>query len=1247
MKIKKVIAVVALVACNLKATTYYVDVSRPDDSGDGASWRTAKKTIQAAVDRAANYDTVLVTNGVYNSGAKKAPNFALNNRVVINKAITVRSVNGAANTFIEGSGTASFGTTSAIRCVFIAQSATLDGFTLRQGATFSLSQTNAFSETTGGGIYGAGCQIRNCIVKNCMAALGGGIAGGTVYNCTITQNRVTNGGGGTEASDIYNSIIYDNDAGFAAGSYYGTRVNCTIVGNRASWSYNDGAGVSFGNTYNSIVWNNTVNGVVNNYYLANGGVLSYCCTYPLPSGTGNLSSDPLFVDASSADYRLLKGSPCLNVGNNSYAVGSIDLLGSARIQNSTVDMGAFEGGNALPQSITIPSLSAKTYGDADFTLGATASSGLDVEYASGTPAVIAVTNGLFHIIGAGKATVFVSQPGNEAYAAAPTITNTFTVAQAPLSVRVLNTNCVYGAAIPRFSVVYDGFVNGETADVLAPRPTLSSSAHPSSPVGDYPITATGAVATNYSLTCYPGLLTVTPKPLTICASDQQKAYGQTLNLGTNKFTAADLETNDAVSCVTLSSTGTAADAPTGSYAITPSDAQGAGLSNYLIAYKTGTLTVCSPLVVITPNDGTVFTNSLLVSFSCALSNATVRFTLDGTDPAETSAAYTSAIPLTASATVRARAFVEGAEAGPVSNAVFKAIYGISATHGTLNGATTGFYATGTNLSLVADAAPIGRHFNRWSITPSNADLGPLFDAFQPATSVTVPPYAVAISASWSANTYIVTFDPQGGAVELAKKIVAFDSVYGALPTPVRKGYRFAGWWTGIGGTGTQVTESSAMEQTSDFSVYAAWSEDPLLCPTGNTTAFSATGSYDGFFYSTDDFSDTAASSVNGTLSLNVTTLAGKLTAKAVLQTGTLSFSSKKWESTDTNGTSHVTIGTLSGEKLDLYVSQNRIWGSLTGGKVGPKPLSLDGARNRFKDSKDTEAQTLLNGYRGYYTMSLLMTDSIALGTADTAPKGSGYLTLTVGNEGSATIAGMMADGTRVSQASRLILFEGCGPEACVPFFTPLYAGKGWTGGLLWIDFSAHTVVTDRYLGWFIRWEKPASVLDGFSALLDVCGGLYDTPPTLALQYLFTAETNSIPYHYRGGVAALQTAALPNSIIVTTSNNQMSMARWTLPALANSAYDYSEANTAMTTLFFNARTGIFWGNFNLYYDYVADGRLQHKTVVVPYSGVLTPIRSADFANEPTGQGYYLVPDSDPAVKSHNLRLSYQVWLDAVP
>ena len=334
--------------------------------------------------------------------------------------------------------------------------------------------------------------------------------------------------------------------------------------------------------------------------------------------------------------------------------------------------------------------------------------------------------------------------------------------------------------------------------------------------------------------------------------------------------------------------------------------------------------------------------------------------------------------------------------------------------------------------------------------------------------------ARALTAVFLPKTPLVTFDPQGGTVSPGSKVVTFGAAYGFLPDPFRAGHIFTGWLADTNGVVFGVASDTAVSVFSDHTLRANWIEDPILSPPEDTAAFSSPGSYDGFLYSEDAFGGTSATAVRGTLSLKITSLTGKLTAKALVRTGPLNFISQKWPSTDTNGTCHASLTARGGETLDLYVSQDRIWGTLAGGTFGAETLTLDGARNRFGDREDAAAQRLLDAYRGYYTVALPPAETLSLGDADAAPGGSGYLTLTVGNGGGAKIAGRLADGTPVSQSSVLIPFNGEGPGACVPFFTPLYARKGWTGGLLWIDPTSRAVVTDRYLGWFIRWENPGA-----------------------------------------------------------------------------------------------------------------------------------------------------------------------------
>ena len=76
-------------------------------------------------------------------------------------------------------------------------------------------------------------------------------------------------------------------------------------------------------------------------------------------------------------------------------------------------------------------------------------------------------------------------------------------------------------------------------------------------------------------------------------------------------------------------------------------------------------------------------------------------------------------------------------------------------------------------------------------------------------------------AHWTANTYIVTFDANGGSVSPAATNVTYDAEYGELPTPTRTGYAFDGWYTSASG-GTQVTAETTVAITDSQTLYAHW-----------------------------------------------------------------------------------------------------------------------------------------------------------------------------------------------------------------------------------------------------------------------------------------------------------------------------------------------------------------------------------------------------------------------------------------
>jgi uncharacterized repeat protein (TIGR01451 family) len=106
--------------------------------------------------------------------------------------------------------------------------------------------------------------------------------------------------------------------------------------------------------------------------------------------------------------------------------------------------------NKASQTISFGALTDKTYGDADFTVSATATSGLTVSFnASGN---CTVSGSTVHITGAGSCNITASQAGDSNYNAASDVSQSFQIAKASASVSLSN-----------LSQTYDGTAKSATA----------------------------------------------------------------------------------------------------------------------------------------------------------------------------------------------------------------------------------------------------------------------------------------------------------------------------------------------------------------------------------------------------------------------------------------------------------------------------------------------------------------------------------------------------------------------------------------------------------------------------------------------------------------------------------------------------------------------------------------------------------------------------------------------------------------
>jgi hypothetical protein len=82
------------------------------------------------------------------------------------------------------------------------------------------------------------------------------------------------------------------------------------------------------------------------------------------------------------------------------------------------------------QTITFAAVPAKTFGDANFDLNATASSNLPVNYLSSNTAVATISGTTVTIVGAGSTTITASQSGNEIYNSATSVQQVLTINKA-------------------------------------------------------------------------------------------------------------------------------------------------------------------------------------------------------------------------------------------------------------------------------------------------------------------------------------------------------------------------------------------------------------------------------------------------------------------------------------------------------------------------------------------------------------------------------------------------------------------------------------------------------------------------------------------------------------------------------------------------------------------------------------------------------------------------------------------------
>jgi len=335
------------------------------------TWAQAATNVQDAIDIAVVGDEVLVTNGVYATGGKVMSG-DLTNRIAIDKAIIVRSVNGPEFTIIQGASGPATNGLDAVRCAWLSSNAALSGFTLRGGAT---RQTGAATEFTGGGVWceSNSASIENChIIENAAAWRGGGAFQGSFFRCRISRNVAL--GNTSQGGGIYSGIanaceISENTAEYQGGGLASTKAtNCSVFLNTAHW----GGGGTIVVLYHCTVVDNTAKYEWGGVYQSTAincidyrnapdnstGFFLYSCTSLPRGGPGNITADPQLLPDRT---HLAITSPCRGAGTNIASIAN-DIDGDPRANPPSIGCDEL-----LP--LDLPAMSNTTWTNNTFTLG--------------------------------------------------------------------------------------------------------------------------------------------------------------------------------------------------------------------------------------------------------------------------------------------------------------------------------------------------------------------------------------------------------------------------------------------------------------------------------------------------------------------------------------------------------------------------------------------------------------------------------------------------------------------------------------------------------------------------------------------------------------------------------------------------------------------------------------------------------------------------------------------------------------
>ncbi|MEM7801134.1 MAG: choice-of-anchor Q domain-containing protein [Chloroflexota bacterium] len=380
----------------------YVNSNVSGGSNDGSSWADAYDDLQSALAVVTGEEEIWVASGIYIPGSTISDTFQLVNDVAIyggfvgtetlraernwREHVTVLSGDIEANDLTDPNGIVTDTTHIVGNNSFhiltgsgVLPSAVLDGFTITAGEA-----TSASPNDRGGGLLNTNGSptLVNVTFSANLANGGGGVFNNSgsapaFTNVIFYANSALFDGGGVfnnnGSSPTFTNVAFITNTARAGGGMINVNssnpllTNVTFAENAVSGGSARGGGIfnngSSPTIVNSIFWANSAAAGASLFNNGSTPTISYSLIEESggsgawvvafgSDGGNNIDIDPLFITPTvesnifgfAANLQLQNGSPAVDSGNTlSYTqMITVDLAGNSRIQNSVIDMGAFE-----------------------------------------------------------------------------------------------------------------------------------------------------------------------------------------------------------------------------------------------------------------------------------------------------------------------------------------------------------------------------------------------------------------------------------------------------------------------------------------------------------------------------------------------------------------------------------------------------------------------------------------------------------------------------------------------------------------------------------------------------------------------------------------------------------------------------------------------------------------------------------------------------------------------------------------